>query len=144
VRSALADLVDAGVVDDTDLPNLALSALARSFAMNTVRESTADELIVGAVQRVSDRLAEQPDTADCLQLIKTIQNAALPTDLFVDLAYSFAPILERAGEWLTWVHYLEPLYAAAAMLDRLWIGLRLGIGRRWLAQWTLPPTPYLI
>ena len=87
------------------------------------------------MQRVADRLAEQPDTADCLHLLKTIQNAILPSDLLIDLAYSFAAVMERAGEWLTWVHYLEPLYAAATAADRLWIGLRLGIARRWLAQW---------
>src|SRR5262249_27885103 len=70
VRMALAVLSDSGVLDDNDSPDIALSALARSFAVNILRESTNEELVYRAVQRVADRLAQYPNTADCLHLLK--------------------------------------------------------------------------
>src|SRR5207244_3484692 len=59
----------------------------------------------------------------------------LAPELLLDLAYTFAPVVEQAGAWSTWSRFLETIQDTAEGKDRLRIQLHLGTAQRWLAQW---------
>src|SRR5207249_473643 len=70
-----------------------------------------------------------------LHLLINAQRADLSQKLLLDLAYTFAPVMEQAGTWSTWSGFLEPLQNSTKGKDRLWVQLHLGMAQHWLANW---------
>lgn len=133
---ALDDLSRLSVIEvESEQPEVILFPLARAYAETVLQDETQYAVSRRAVEITHDGLMAQPDAAACLHLLDRMQRAFMPAALRLDLAYSFAPIVEHAGAWLQWRSYLESLRDETSGADRLWIGLHLGLTYRWLTQW---------
>jgi tetratricopeptide (TPR) repeat protein len=134
---ALDDLGDLSVIEleNGAQGEIVLLPLARAYAEIVLQDRTWEAVSRRAVEIVHDDLIAHPDAAVCLHLLDIVQRTLMPSALRLDLAYAFAPLVERAGAWLQWCSYLELLRHETAGADRLWIRLRLGSAYRWLAQW---------
>ncbi len=140
LQDNLDALIESAVLDVSVAPAIPentfmLSALGRAFANVILSDPTSGEIARQAIRAAADFLAVQPNIGSVCRLLKAVLTANIPADLALDMAYTFAPVMRRAGAWSAWTNYLERLYPAASGNQRLWIGLQLGIARRWLAQW---------
>ncbi len=135
VQAALLDLHYDSVITWEKRKGIALTPLARAYATTTLRNGSRRSLLHEAIRRRADHLLTYHDTASCLIFLETLQEADVSTELLLDLAYAFSPLMERVGAWESWAGYLGQLYDAVRGQDRLWIGLHLGITYRWLARW---------
>lgn len=134
--AALDDLGDLSVIEPGGVHGqVVLLPLARAYAEIVLQDRTWEAISRRAVEIIHDDLIAHPDAAVCLHLLDVVQRTLMPSALRLDLAYTFAFLVERAGAWLQWCSYLELLRDETAGADRLWIGLRLGSAYRWLAQW---------
>ncbi len=135
--AALAYLLETAVLQAhaTEPLEVLIQSSARAFAATNLSDPAQQSLVWLAIQRIADRLIEQPDAMGCVLLLKAVQSANLPAESQIDLAYTFSALIERAGAWSAWERYLDPLTSQAQPQDRLWLSLQLGIARRWLAQW---------
>ncbi len=133
----LRQLTDHAVIEvrQDESAIISLIPLAQSLAVQVLVDRSEQPLVQMAVQYVADYLAEKPDVAACLHLLINAQRADLPPALLLDLAYTFAPVVELAGAWSTWSSFLESLQNTIQGKDRLWAQLHLGMAERWLAHW---------
>jgi tetratricopeptide (TPR) repeat protein len=137
IEVALAHLREASVLeikhDRMQQERLTLTPLALTFALHMLQAPSADA--VNAARCMTRYLVVQPDLQKTLHLLASVQRGAVPTSVILDLAYTFAPVLERAGAWLAWGNYLETLRDAVEGEYYLWCALHLGIAFRWQARW---------
>lgn len=115
--------------------------LAQAFARFVVGSENSRGLVRAAFQRAAELLSGRSrNILDYLHLLEMARLAALPGPLLLNIAYEFAPVVERSGAWNAWALYLELVYdvlKSASKSDphhRLWVRLRLGTALRWLAR----------
>src|SRR5207248_1681938 len=123
------------LIHDPRRSTVSLYRLARAFAdaqLSDGKDDPTRQLIQRAARYLAVYLAQQPDRESCLRLLKCAQQAQLSPDFQLELAYTFASLMESSGTWTAWASYLEPLLAITKGKDRLWLGLRSGVARRWL------------
>ena len=82
---------------------------SRTFAdgqLSDVKDDTKRQLIQRAARYLAVYLAQQPDRESCLRLLKCAQQAQLSPDFQLELAYTFASLMESSGTWTAWASYL--------------------------------------
>lgn len=141
-----ADLCRNAVVDH-DGRTGTITPLARLYAEQAVTragDTSLARLTWQAIRRVAAWLAMTDDTAIdqavAQRVLDFARRALFSLRRLLDLAYAYWPIVERAGAWQLGKQYLDPLYRLLETepdfaMDRLWVGLRLGVALRWLADW---------
>lgn len=118
--------------DDTAV---VLHRLARTFAERLIA-STPDHIaaVYQAILRLATHLSAYPDALACARMLRAAARAELHSSVRLDLAYEFAALIERAGQWDAWSGYLLMLLDMAEGEDRVWTLTHLGLANRHLAR----------
>jgi DNA polymerase III delta prime subunit len=102
-RRVLTELERVGVFERPTFESLMLTPMARAFVNGRI--TAEQEIVPRAIELAADHLTTNPDVSRIIHFLNCIQLSLSPK--LVDLAYAFAPYVERAGEWVAWYRYFE-------------------------------------